>query len=113
VTTTEEIKRNLVEFARKWSLYDGTERAEAQTSCSGYGQFEDDYSMGILSSSAHVAWSRARSSTLRRDYRYTPSTAFTSFVWPSPSARASADVAEAAKGLVRLALLSANATALA
>jgi hypothetical protein len=29
--TGEEIKRNLVEFARKWSLYDGTERAEAQT----------------------------------------------------------------------------------
>lgn len=29
--TGEEIKRRLVDFARKWSLYDGTERAEAQT----------------------------------------------------------------------------------
>lgn len=29
--TGEELKRNLVDFARKWSLYDGTERAEAQT----------------------------------------------------------------------------------
>lgn len=29
--TGEEIKRSLVEFARKWSLYDGSERAEAQT----------------------------------------------------------------------------------
>jgi hypothetical protein len=27
----EEIRRRLVDFARKWSLYDGSERAEAQT----------------------------------------------------------------------------------
>lgn len=29
--TGEEIQRRLVDFARKWSLYDGSERAEAQT----------------------------------------------------------------------------------
>lgn len=29
--TAEEIKRRLVDFARKWSLFDGSERAEAQT----------------------------------------------------------------------------------
>jgi len=29
--TGEEIQRSLVDFARKWSLYDGSERAEAQT----------------------------------------------------------------------------------
>ena len=29
--TTEEIRRSLVEFARQWSLYRGSERAEAQT----------------------------------------------------------------------------------
>ena len=63
--------------------------------------FDDNYAMGILSSSAHVAWSRARSSTLRRDYRYTPSSAFSSFVWPSPSTRARADVAAAAQSLVQ------------
>ena len=57
--------------------------------------------MGILSSSAHVAWSRARSSTLRRDYRYTPSSAFSSFVWPSPSDQVRADVAAAARSLVQ------------
>ena len=27
----EEIRRRLVDFARRWSLYDGSERAEAQT----------------------------------------------------------------------------------
>jgi hypothetical protein len=29
--TGEEIQRRLVDFARKWSLYEGSERAEAQT----------------------------------------------------------------------------------
>ena len=29
--TGEDIKRRLVDFARKWSLYEGSERAEAQT----------------------------------------------------------------------------------
>lgn len=29
--TSEEIRRRLVDFARKWSLYEGSERAEAQT----------------------------------------------------------------------------------
>ncbi len=62
--------------------------------------FEDDYAMGILSSSAHIAWSRARSSTLRRDYRYTPSSAFASFVWPNPGARSRAEIAQAAESLV-------------
>jgi hypothetical protein len=46
--TGEEIKRNLVEFARKWSLYNGSERAEAQTFLNelfaAYGQ--DRYEVG-------------------------------------------------------------------
>lgn len=29
--TGEEVQRRLVDFARKWSLYAGSERAEAQT----------------------------------------------------------------------------------
>lgn len=29
--SAEDIKRNLVDFARRWSLYQGTERQEAQT----------------------------------------------------------------------------------
>jgi hypothetical protein len=49
-----------------------------------------------------VAWSRARSSTLRRDYRYTPSSAFSSFVWPSPDDRMRADVAAAARSLLEV-----------
>ncbi len=46
--TGEEIKRNLVEFARKWSLYEGIKRAEAQTFLNelfaAYGQ--DRYEVG-------------------------------------------------------------------
>src|SRR5665648_110334 len=38
---------------------------------------DDDYSMGILLSRVHEAWAWARSSTLKGDLRYTPSTAVT------------------------------------
>jgi hypothetical protein len=46
--------------------------------------FDDDYAMGILSSSAHGAWAKSRSSTLEDRLRYTPSTVFASFPWPYP-----------------------------
>ena len=46
--------------------------------------FDDDYSMGILLSRAHDAWAWARSSTLKGDLRYTPTTAFLTFPWPDP-----------------------------
>jgi hypothetical protein len=46
--------------------------------------FDDDYAMGILSSSAHGAWAWNRSSTLKGDLRYTPSSAFETFPWPDP-----------------------------
>jgi len=47
--------------------------------------FEDDYAMGILSSSVHLAWAKGESSTLRVDPRYTPTSAFETFPWPEPS----------------------------
>ncbi|MBA3420288.1 MAG: hypothetical protein H0U12_00025 [Thermoleophilaceae bacterium] len=50
--------------------------------------FEDDYAMGILSSSAHLAWAKGESSTLRVDLRYTPTSAFETFPWPEPTAEA-------------------------
>lgn len=46
--------------------------------------FDDDYAMGVLSSSAHGAWAWSRSSTLKGDLRYTPSSAFETFPWPDP-----------------------------
>ena len=46
--------------------------------------FDDDYAMGILSSSAHEAWVRSRSSTLEDRLRYTPSSVFETFPRPYP-----------------------------
>ncbi|MET7947697.1 DNA methyltransferase [Micromonospora sp. NPDC005324] len=46
--------------------------------------FDDDYSMGILSSSIHNAWAWSQSSTMKADLRYTPTSAFLPFPWPYP-----------------------------
>ncbi len=43
---------------------------------------ETDYAMGVLSSTIHIDWGIARSSTMRTDPRYTPSSAFDTFPWP-------------------------------
>lgn len=47
--------------------------------------FEDDCAMGILCSRVHGDWARAQSSTLEDRVRYTPTSAFETFPWPSPS----------------------------
>lgn len=44
--------------------------------------FDDDYSMGVLTSRAHGAWARSASSTIKADFRYTPTSVFETFVWP-------------------------------
>ena len=50
--------------------------------------FEDDYSFGILQSSAHWIWFVQRCSTMKGDYRYTSNTVFDTFPWPqSPAAK--------------------------
>lgn len=46
--------------------------------------FEDDYAMGVLSSSIHTAWARVQGSTLEDRIRYTPKTSFGTFPWPYP-----------------------------
>ena len=46
--------------------------------------FDDDYSMGVLLSSAHEAWARAQSSTLETRLRYTNAAVFDTFPWPDP-----------------------------
>jgi hypothetical protein len=63
--------------------------------------FDDDYSMGMLSSSVHSAWAWARSSTLKADLNYTPSTAFETFPWPDPVTEEQRErVAEASRRLI-------------
>jgi hypothetical protein len=55
--------------------------------------FESDDAMGVLSSRLHTEWARQQSSTLEDRIRYTPSSAFETFPWPSGNRDAVADVA--------------------
>jgi hypothetical protein len=47
----------------------------------------DDYSFGVLQSSVHLAWFRARGSRLKNDLRYTTMTVFGTFPWPQAPAQ--------------------------
>lgn len=63
--------------------------------------FDDDYSMGILSSAVHSAWAWGTASTLKADIRYTPSSVFETFPWPvavQPSLRD--QIADASRRLI-------------
>jgi len=62
---------------------------------------EDDYAMAILTSTVHGDWARGRSSTMRADIRYTPSSAFETFPWPAdPSEGQRRSVAEAGSAVL-------------
>ena len=62
--------------------------------------FADDYSFGILQSSLHFDWFKARCSTLKADYRYTSDTVFDTFPWPqAPTKKQLRAVADAAVAL--------------
>jgi hypothetical protein len=54
--------------------------------------FSDDSVMGVLLSATHRVWAWRQSSTLRVDIRYTPTSAFETFPWPSGSLDEVADV---------------------
>lgn len=60
--------------------------------------YDDDYSMGVLTSHAHVAWAWARSSTLKGDLRYTNTSVFETFPWPDPTTVAQREVVADACG---------------
>lgn len=62
---------------------------------------DDDYAMGVLCSRAHGAWAWSRSSSLETRLRYTPSTAFETFPWPTPMKDRRAAVAAASRALLR------------
>ncbi|MDQ3768788.1 MAG: N-6 DNA methylase [Actinomycetota bacterium] len=62
--------------------------------------FEDDYAMGILTSSAHQAWAHAEGSTLEDRPRYTPTSCFETFPWPEPDPDQRAEVGRLAATLV-------------
>lgn len=64
--------------------------------------FEDDYAIGVLTSTIHIEWARARSSTLETRIRYTPTTAFATFPWPDANDVQRAAISEIAASLYEL-----------
>ncbi len=62
--------------------------------------FDDDYALGVLTSSAHQSWADLEMSTLRVDRRYTPTSCFDTFPWPQPGERERAKIGEIARRLV-------------
>lgn len=62
--------------------------------------FADDYSFGILQSSAHWLWFITKCSKLTESFRYTPESVFNTFPWPQAPAVKQVDaVAEAGKAV--------------
>jgi hypothetical protein len=64
--------------------------------------FDDGYHFGVCSSAIHDVWVRANSSTLKGDLRYTPSTAFETFPFPSPNRKQSERIAVTSQMIVEL-----------
>jgi hypothetical protein len=57
---------------------------------------DDDYSLGILQSTAHEHWFRRRCSTLEERLRYTSKTVFNTFPWPQDPSPAAVEAVVAA-----------------
>ncbi len=68
-------KRLLFIWAEPWTLASDATKVFA---------FDDDYAMGVLSSTIHDAWAKTRSSTIKGDPRYTNTSVFETFPWPFP-----------------------------
>ena len=62
--------------------------------------FDDEFSIGVLTSVVHSEWAWHQSSTLRVDLRYTPTSAFDTFPWPQPDPARRANVGETARRLI-------------
>ncbi|MDP1611039.1 MAG: hypothetical protein Q8M11_08250 [Sulfuritalea sp.] len=63
--------------------------------------FADDYSFGILQSSAHWQWFVAKCSKLKSDFRYTPESVFDTFPWPQAPTEKQIDAIAAAGREIR------------
>jgi hypothetical protein len=65
--------------------------------------FADDYSFGVLQSSAHWIWFVTKCSKLNERFRYTPESVFDTFPWPQdPSTKAIEAVAAAGREVRRI-----------
>ncbi|OKH80883.1 DNA methyltransferase [Mycobacterium sp. ST-F2] len=62
--------------------------------------FDDDYTLGVVSSALHRAWFEERCSKLKSDLRYTSTTVWDSFPWPTSPGEAVAEVAQAMAAII-------------
>ena len=83
-------------------LFCWVDRAVCPSNLTNVFAFDDDYSMGVLTSSIHGAWARSESSTLRIDLRYTPTSCFESFPWPDAPADARSEIGDLARRLIEI-----------
>ena len=63
---------------------------------------DDDYAFGVLHCRVHELWARAQGTQLRESesgFRYTPSTCFETFPFPTPSEAQKASISDAAASL--------------
>jgi MmeI, DNA-methyltransferase domain/MmeI, N-terminal domain/MmeI, target recognition domain/MmeI, helicase spacer domain len=81
-------------------LFCWVDRSVCPSNLTNVFAFDEDYSMGILTSSVHGAWARSESSTLRVDLRYTPTSCFETFPWPQHDGGARDEIGEIAKRLI-------------
>jgi len=72
VATGRHGKRFLADRVQPWTM-------ASDATC--VFAFDDDFSMGVLQSRAHIAWAWAQASTLKGDLRYTPTSVFMTFPW--------------------------------
>jgi hypothetical protein len=68
-------------------IFTWAEPSWVPTHAVGAFAIEDEYTFGVLQSSAHEQWARAQGSTLEDRLRYTPTTVFGTypFPWPRPN----------------------------
>ena len=58
------------------------------------------YHFGILTSSVHMAWTRAVCGRLKSDYRYSKDIVYNNFVWPEATAEQRTAIEEAAQEIL-------------
>jgi len=81
-------------------LFSWVDRAVCPSNLTNVFAFDDDYSMGVLTSSVHGAWAHSEKSTLEDRPRYTPTSCFETFPWPQPDDRVCEKVGDIAKRLI-------------
>lgn len=81
-------------------LFCWVDRSVCPSNLTNVFAFDDDYAMGILTSSVHGVWAHSESSTLRVDVRYTPTSCFETFPWPQPAEALREEIGDLAKRLI-------------